>query len=148
MIGVNAKTKSQKEAWELTKFLTDKEMGVRLGEGQDEILALADGRRSPRDLAFALGHGVYATMLRLAWMQQAGLLVPVPARAFAAAARTPGRAGSGGEPPDVGGLPQRQRNLPAPSRRLRAPARLPERLMPLGLLRPRTGRDVSQGETS
>jgi len=122
--------------------------GVRLGEGQDEILALADGRRSPRDLAFALGRGVYATMLLLVRMQQAGLLVPVSARAFAAAARTPGRTGSGGEPQDVGGLPQRQRDLPAPSRRLRAPGRLPERLMPLGLLRPRTGRDVSPGETS
>ena len=29
--------------------------GVRLGDGQDEILALADGRRTARDIAFALG---------------------------------------------------------------------------------------------
>jgi len=49
--------------------------GVRLGAGQDEILALADGRRTARDLAFALGRGVYATMLQLAGMHEAGLLV-------------------------------------------------------------------------
>lgn len=121
--------------------------GVRLGEGQDEILALADGRRTPRDLAFALGRGVYATMLQMARMQQAGLLAPVSARA-PAAARRPGRADSDGGPPDARGLPQRQPNLPAQPRRLRAPGRLPERLMPLGLLRPRAGRDVSPGETS
>jgi hypothetical protein len=48
--------------------------GVRLGDGQDEILALADGRRTARDLAFALGRGVYATMLQLSRMQRAGLL--------------------------------------------------------------------------
>ena len=47
--------------------------GVRLGDGQDEILALADGRRTARDLAFALGRGVYATMLQLSRMQRAGL---------------------------------------------------------------------------
>ena len=80
--------------------------GVRLGDGQDEILALADGRRTARDLAFALGRGVYATMLQLARMQQAGLLVAVPSRAAdAAAART--------APP---GQPQR------PAGRLRAAA--------------------------
>ena len=44
--------------------------GVRLGDGQDEILALADGRRTARDIAFALGRGVYATMLQLARMQR------------------------------------------------------------------------------
>jgi ABC-type glycerol-3-phosphate transport system substrate-binding protein len=33
MIAVNAKTQHQPEAWALTKFLTDKEMGVRLGGG-------------------------------------------------------------------------------------------------------------------
>lgn len=38
---------------------------VQLGDGQDEILALADGRRTTRDIAFALGRGVYATTLPL-----------------------------------------------------------------------------------
>ena len=40
--------------------------GVRLTEGQGETLALADGRCTARDVAFALGRGVYATMLQLA----------------------------------------------------------------------------------
>ncbi|HEV8636644.1 MAG TPA: sugar ABC transporter substrate-binding protein [Chloroflexota bacterium] len=34
LIAVNAKTKYPKEAWELTKHLTDKETGIRLGEGR------------------------------------------------------------------------------------------------------------------
>lgn len=57
--------------------------GVRLGGGADEILALADGRRTARDLAFALGRGVYATMLQLSRMYQAGLLVVVSSRTCA-----------------------------------------------------------------
>src|SRR5262245_18678551 len=34
MIGMNAKTQYPKEAWELVKHLTDKETGIRLGEGR------------------------------------------------------------------------------------------------------------------
>jgi multiple sugar transport system substrate-binding protein len=34
LIAVNAKTRYPKEAWELAKFLTDKETGIRLGEGR------------------------------------------------------------------------------------------------------------------
>jgi hypothetical protein len=48
--------------------------GIRLGQGQDEILALADRRRTARDMAFALGRGVYATLLRLTQMRDAGVL--------------------------------------------------------------------------
>jgi hypothetical protein len=48
--------------------------GAKLGRGQDEILALADGRRTPRDMAFTLGRGVYATLLQLARMRAAGVL--------------------------------------------------------------------------
>ena len=40
--------------------------GAWLGKRQGEILALADGRRTPRDLAFALGRGVCPTLLHLA----------------------------------------------------------------------------------
>jgi hypothetical protein len=47
----------------------------RLGDGQAEIMALANGRRTVRDMAFALGRGVYGTMLQLAQMYHAGLLV-------------------------------------------------------------------------
>lgn len=39
--------------------------GVRLGGGQDEILALADGRRTTRDLAFALAEA--STRRRCGW---------------------------------------------------------------------------------
>ncbi len=33
LIGINAKTQYARESWELTKHLTDKETGIRLGEG-------------------------------------------------------------------------------------------------------------------
>ena len=82
--------------------------GVRLGEGQDEILALADGRRTARDMAFALGRGVYATMLQLARMQQAGLLATVPSRREAPSpGGGPGHPAPGGEPETAAGLPRR-----------------------------------------
>ena len=55
--------------------------GVLLGQGQDEILALANGRRTARDMAFALGQGVYATTLQLVRMYGAGLLVTASQRA-------------------------------------------------------------------
>jgi hypothetical protein len=45
------------------------------GPGQDEILALVDGRRTVRDLAFALGRGLYETMLQLARMQAANVVL-------------------------------------------------------------------------
>jgi hypothetical protein len=43
--------------------------------GEDEVLALADGRRTVRDLAFALGRGVYETMLLLARMRAANAVI-------------------------------------------------------------------------
>jgi hypothetical protein len=55
--------------------------GTVLGGGRDELLALANGRRTPRDLAFALGRGVYATTLQLTRMQQEGLLMTTSLRA-------------------------------------------------------------------
>ena len=55
--------------------------GTVLGGGRDELLALANGRRTPRDLAFALGRGVYATTLALTRMQQEGLLMTTSLRA-------------------------------------------------------------------
>ena len=50
--------------------------GLALGSGQETILALANGRRTARDMAFALGRGVYAVTLQLAQMHADGLLVP------------------------------------------------------------------------
>src|SRR5450755_341934 len=58
------------------------------GDGRAEILALANGRRSARDIAFVLGRGVYAVTLQLARMCDGGLLVIGSSRA--AAARPPG----------------------------------------------------------
>ena len=124
--------------------------GVRLGEGQDEILALADGRRTPRDLAFALGRGVYATMLQLARMQQAGLLTAVSP---GAAERGRPRPAPGGEPQLASALPRRQPDRsapPAPSAPPRRwpPGRAAELRTPLGLLRSRASRDADSGETA
>jgi hypothetical protein len=45
------------------------------GQGKDEILALSDGRRTARDLAFALGRGLYETLLQLARLQASNVLV-------------------------------------------------------------------------
>jgi hypothetical protein len=87
------------------------------GDGQAEILALANGRRTARDMAFVLGRGVYAVTLQLSRMRDAGLLVigstrsPARAaglRAVGAETAPPGPAdasGSGGAPP----LPRRRR---------------------------------------
>jgi hypothetical protein len=52
--------------------------GFRLGPDQDAILTLADGRRTPRDLAFALGRGLYETMLELARMRAGNAVVTTP----------------------------------------------------------------------
>jgi hypothetical protein len=49
------------------------------GPGQPELMALANGRRTARDLAFALGRGVYATMLQLTRMRERGMVVITPA---------------------------------------------------------------------
>jgi hypothetical protein len=102
-----------------------------LGEGRDELAALADGRRSARDLAFALGRGVYATMLQLSRMQADGLIVTVSGSASSsaeAASPSSALADSEGAP---GGLPRRRkehagqggllggRDLPAAFRLLR-----------------------------
>ncbi len=116
--------------------------GVRLGGGQDEILALADGRRTTRDLAFALGRGVYATTLRLAEMQAAGLLVSASAAATSRSARQPGRpaAGAAQEPGDE--LPRRK----GLTGRTALPRRAGMTRTPLGLLRPRSGRDGNPGQ--
>lgn len=92
-----------------------KRRGVLLGGGRDEILALADGRRTPRDLAFALGHGLYATMLQLARMRGEGLIAPrargVPSDSGDDAS-TPVAARHNGT--TESGLPLRQKGRPAP----------------------------------
>jgi hypothetical protein len=105
--------------------------GVTLGRGRDELAALADGRRTPRDLAFALGRGIYATILELRRMQADGLITnatgPAAPTEDAGAGRPPALADSTGA---TESLPRRRRDhasattrtgreLPAASRMLR-----------------------------
>jgi hypothetical protein len=91
--------------------------GARLGAGRDEILVLADGRRTHRDLAFALGRGVYATILRLAGMYEDGLLVTASSQA---ASRLPRPAGHPAAEREPAGLPRRDKGT---SRRVGPPRR-------------------------
>jgi hypothetical protein len=85
--------------------------GRVLGHGQDEILALADGRRTPRDLAFALGQGLYETMLQLTRMRAANTVV-ISSRGQAYAPPGPAGRPSGDKENDetAGGLPRRRRD--------------------------------------
>jgi hypothetical protein len=120
--------------------------GARLGRGQGELLALADGRRTPRDLAFALGRGVYATLLQLARMQEAGLLVTASYRALHPEVRKPGRPAPDGKPVPADGLPRRSKNAADVFRRAAPRSRSRDLAAPLGLLRPRSRRDPRPGE--
>jgi hypothetical protein len=114
--------------------------GVILGAGRDEILALADGRRTTRDLAFALGRGLYVTMLQLARMRAEGLISPV-AQGVPLASGDEGQAGSTGG--TTAGLPRRQKDRPVEPPRT---ASLSSHPLPaaLRLLRPRSKDAPSQ----
>jgi len=90
---------------------------LALGGGRDELAALANGRRTPRDLAFALGRGVYATMLELGRMQADGLIVTGPGAAAPAEAPSAGRSPAAAD--NAGGtqsLPRRRRDQAAAAR--------------------------------
>jgi hypothetical protein len=118
--------------------------GTVLGGGQDQVLALANGRRTPRDIAFAAGRGVYPVTLQVARMLAAGELV-IESRRVASPA-VPGPAQSG---PDLAGdvagagsgpargqpslLPRRKRSSTGPGR---PPGGLADRSALLRLLRP------------
>ena len=119
-----------------------------LGHGQDEILAVADGRRTTRDMAFALGRGVYAVMLQVARMRAAGLLVPMPLTPPAAASETvPARPSAAADRPDPAAeLPQRRRGMPAPPPRPPDPPAGEGKPAPHRLLRPRSGRNAGTGD--
>jgi hypothetical protein len=123
--------------------------GIWPGGGQDEILALADGRRTARDIAFALGCGVYATRLQLAWMYQAGLLMTGTVRAEQPqAGAKPSRPPSGRERLVMAILPRRSRDLPPAARRHAASGRAAGPRPRLGMLRPRPARDPDPGSAS
>ena len=117
--------------------------GVLLGQGQDEILALANGRRTARDMAFALGQGVYATTLQLVRMYGAGLLVTASQRAVTLAEQAQAQASRPAtvpvnEPEAPASLPRRRKGRAQHRRESDsdAGADLPSLLR---LLRPRSG---------
>jgi hypothetical protein len=108
--------------------------GVILGGGRDEVLALADGRRTTRDIAFALGRGLYVTMLQLARMRAEGLIEP----GIAPGSGAEDHAGGTGAGETTMELPRRQKGRPVEPPRS---GNLPSRSLPvaLRLLRPRSG---------
>ena len=87
-------------------------------DGHDGALALIDGRRTIRDLAFARGRGLYVTTLEVARMRGNGLIA-VPA----ADGQHPGD--EDGDPqrkaaavgPTAAGLPRRHKDRPAQPKR-------------------------------
>lgn len=122
--------------------------GVMLGQGQDEILALADGRRTPRDIAFAQGRGVYATMLQLAQMRDAGVVTTASLGAVPVAGDT-----TLGRPPTVtdqpetaAGLPLRRKGRSPQPRRTGEPHAAADQSASHRLLRLRSGRNTDPGE--
>lgn len=117
------------------------------GDGQAEILALANGRRTARDMSFVLGRGVYAVTLQLSRMRDAGLLVigstrSAGLRAVIAESAPPGparsaeAAGGGSAPP----LPRRRRGSNGP-----VGPRPPEKTSVLRMLRTGVRREPSGG---
>jgi hypothetical protein len=136
--------------------------GSVLGAGQEGILALANGRRTARDMAFVLGRGVYAVTLQLAEMHAEGLLLPgarrvVPGQPSDAAPRpaiAPEARETAGPPAATAGeqasaappLPRRRRGSQGPSWRPRSVGQM-DRAALLRLLRPGAGTDGDPGET-
>jgi hypothetical protein len=87
------------------------------GDGQSEIVALANGRRTARDLAFVLGRGVYAVTLQLGRMRDAGVLAVVSSRAPDGLAAPALDLVPGGGVPDDGPADGGQGPPPLPRRR-------------------------------
>lgn len=133
--------------------------GATLDARQDEILALANGRRTARDMAFVLGCGVYALTLEFARMHARGLLAVGSRRGFAGAQPNGGSLAdqpeSPGDGPDtgVGGraaappLPRRRKTNAGPPRRPQvADTQQASSSALLRLLRPGSVIDQAAGE--
>jgi hypothetical protein len=92
-----------------------------LGPGQDELLVLANGRRTARDLAFVLGRGLYETMLQLSRMRAGNVVVVGSDDAAADDAAPDSAAADGTEDDRTGaGLPRRRKDRPGSSRTVEA----------------------------
>jgi hypothetical protein len=120
--------------------------GAVLCHRQDEILALVDGRRTPRDLAFALGQGLYETMLQLTRMRASNTVV-ISSRGQAHTPPEPADPTSDDEERDetAGGLPRRRRDRAGSSRAGETSRR--SFAANIRMLRPRSGGE-SPDETS
>jgi hypothetical protein len=115
--------------------------GLAPSEGEAEILALADGRRTARDLAFALGRGLYATLLQLTRMRANGLVViRPPGTEYPPDEEEPGGPSRGGDDNErtASGLPRRRKDRASPPRAITASVQM---------LRPRTARSTKPDET-
>jgi hypothetical protein len=124
--------------------------GLELGSGQETVLAVANGRRTARDMAFVLGRGVYAVTLQLARMHADGLLVPAARRVVPAppSDSAPRQAGpddikdAAGKSADTSepapSLPRRRRGGSGQPRRTRSAGGPIDRAALLRLLRPGT----------
>jgi len=121
------------------------------GSGQETVLAVANGRRTARDMAFVLGRGVYAVTLQVARMHADGLLVPAARRVVPPPVSDPGpRRGSPDDLKDAASksadtasepapaLPRRRRGSSGQPRRTRSPGAQMDRAALLRLLRPGT----------
>jgi hypothetical protein len=108
--------------------------------GEAEILALADGRRTARDLAFALGRGLYATLLQLTRMRANSLVVIRPPGTEYPPDEAPAGPSQRGDDNEatVSGLPRRRKDRASPPRGITAGVQL---------LRPRTPRSTKPDET-
>jgi hypothetical protein len=124
--------------------------GLVLGSGQETVLAVANGRRTARDMAFVLGRGVYAVTLQLARMHADGLLVPAARRVVPAPPSDSARRQAGpddikdaaSKPADTTSepapLPRRRRGGSGQPRRTRSSGGPMDRAALLRLLRPGT----------
>jgi hypothetical protein len=129
-------------------------VGSPLDGGQEGILALANGRRTARDMAFALGWGVYALTLEFARMQEAGLLATSSRRSVtrdqprdrvpAGGPTTRGNGEAAGEAEDgaadqLSALPRRRKASGGPSRRSQPAGQPGNSAALLRLLQPGSG---------
>jgi hypothetical protein len=90
------------DTWqELGLTLRSRPRAVANHEGRQEILDRANGRRTARDIAFALGRGLYSVLTDLADLAEDGLIELTAAPGSAPAVT--------GAPDDMPDLPRRQR---------------------------------------
>jgi hypothetical protein len=106
-------------------------------DGHDGALALIDGRRTIRDLAFARGRGLYVTMLEVARLRGHGLVtLPAPGGQHPDDEDGSPRRKAVAVGPTASGLPRRHKDRPVQPKRT---AEADGRAFPavLRLLRPR-----------